>query len=227
MKKEDKTKTSLKSYIDFIVAVILKPVTAFKKELNKFDDIKIAGIYTAIVAAVIMLINLINQIIISVRIPVRTGGNWMTPGTVTGHEWDWSGMNELPWVELILRNYLIYIAVIAGVALVYFLAGLIAKKEVKYQRVLAVVTTSAIPVIVLGMVLAPLFGWIHFSLGFIVASAALIYVFALLFSGINAALSLEDADVRVYLHAGCMLLLAIISYFVIQQMATSIFADLF
>jgi len=214
MTKETENKASKVNYITLLMAVLLKPVSIFKKHLKNMTDIKVAGIYLAIVSAVAMILNLINAIFTVVRVPVRTGGGWFEAGEITGHEWVW---DNISWLEAIFRNFFIYAAVIAGIALIYFLAGLILKKEVRFERALIVVTTAAIPLILTGLVLAPILGWIWLILGYTVAIAGMVYAFAILFSGLNLELDLED-DLMIYVHTICLVILAVIAYLIIVQM---------
>jgi len=217
----------IKDYIIFVIAALLKPVTTFKTKLKVHSDFKTIGIFTAVVAFVAMILNLIHQIIAYVRIPVIEGAGWFGGGTVTGHEWYWGNMSELPWLNLIVRNFFIYLGIIVAIALVYFLAGRIVRKDAAFQRALSVATISAIPVILNAFILAPLLGWLHLHLAVMITVITLIYAFALLISGMNQELDLKDDDLRLYVNTACIAILLIIGYFIMVQLAENMLNGLF
>jgi len=215
-------------YAVFVVAALLKPVTVFTNRLKNYNDIKIIGIFSAAVAGIAMLLNLIHQIILYVRVPILESTGFMRPPTVTGHEWYWGNLSELPWVNLIVRNFFIYLGIIVAIAAVYFLAGKIVRKDATtFQRTLAVATISAIPVILTSFILAPILGWLHVHLAVIIAVLALIYALAILISGMNHELDLQEDDLRLYVHVASIAVLLIVGYFIVMQMIEDAFSGLF
>ena len=206
-----------KDYTLFIIQALLKPVTTFKAKLKKHDDLKTIAIFTAIVAAVAMLLNFVHQVIATVRVPQFEGG-FFTGIEVVGHEWYWNNISELSIMNLIFRNFFIYLGVIAAIALVYFLAGRVVRKDAKFQGALLVATISAIPLVLTSFIVAPIFNWLHMHLAVIVAIAAIIYSYALLIVGMNQELDLAEDDTRVYVNVVCIALLLIIGYFIAYQM---------
>jgi len=204
------------NYLMFIVAVLMKPVTTIKTEIHKFSHVKVAIIFTTMIAGVITLISLVKTMFSAVY--VHTPKTWLTEEST---QWVWSNLKNLKYFEIIFKTFLILIGILAVVALVYFLAGLIIKKTVSYTRLLGIITISIIPIALSTLVLSPLFGMLWVHLGVVVGILGFVYTLILLLDGVNRELTLEENDTKVYVHVICLALLLCLGYFTIIQMLSS------
>ena len=83
-------KASFADYLFIILAVILKPFTAFKEELNKFNDFKNSAIMTLIVSSGATLFKLISTMINSV---IVKSYDWSSGGYQT--TWTWENLKKI------------------------------------------------------------------------------------------------------------------------------------
>ena len=117
-------KVSFMSYFFIILAVILKPFTAFKEELNKFNGFKNSIILSLIISVGATLINLISSMLSVVRVK---SFDWTSGGYKIN--WIWENLKNLDYLKTIGKNFLIYLGIIVAIAVVYYLGSLIIKKQ--------------------------------------------------------------------------------------------------
>ena len=200
---------SIKGFMTMLITIFLKPVTGFKEKLNNFDSFKVSVIFASIVAVITMVLQLLTRIWQTVHVYMRD------PETREwGYQWYWDNMEGFAWVDNTILAFLIVLGAIAAVALIYFLAGLIARKEVKYQRALAVATVSLIPLVLVGFILVPILAWIQIHLASMAMIVVAVYCLAMLISGMNEELKLEDSNERLYVNMACIAILVVILYFI-------------
>ena len=211
---ETSSSASTLNYLMYIIAIILKPLKTFKEEESKLNNSKISFVLTFVVSGVMTIINLINTIFVTVRV---ANYSW-TDGYK--YSWQWSNIKNIKWIEVIGRNFLIYAGIIFVVAIVFYLGGLIIKKQVSFIKLLSISATAVIPAIIGIMILSPLAGkiWSPLSIVFMVVGA--VYSFVILYELINGELKLEG-DTKVYFNLICIGILAIVGYYAYMRLLMS------
>lgn len=211
------TSKSSFNYFKHIITAFIKPIKTFKDEEEKLSEVKHSFILTAIVAGIMMIVNLISSMI---------NASFTYKMDTFTYEYnkvlDLSGIQELDFVSLIFKNLLIYLIVMLVIAGVYYLASLVAKKTVSYPKILSITATSLIPYIAICMIVAPIMGIIWSELAIVFNIIGAIYALIIFICLINENIKFENSDLNVYFHAICMSILGTAGYFVIVKLLTSI-----
>ena len=205
-------KVSFMGYFFIILAVLLKPFTSLKEELNKFEGFKNSAILSLIISGSATIINLLTTMFNAVRVK---SFSWTTGKVET--TWVWENLKNLKYVEIIGKNFLIYLGVMVAIAAVYYLASLIVKKQVKFSRLLAISALSTTPLMISMLVLSPILSIIYADLGILIIIIGLVYTLVMLYDGINSELALKG-NVRYYLNLICLSLLGIVGYYLMIKL---------
>ena len=200
------------NYLSFALDIIMKPVTTIKEKIHKFEDTKLSVMFAIIVSLFATIINLVKVILATVKVRQY---DWLTGKADT--TWVWENLKNIKWGEVVIKNFLIYAGVLVAIALVYYLASLIIKKQASFTRLLGIATTSILPIIILNLIVAPLSRMVYAPLGNIIAIVGFIYTILLLIDGVNRELSLEDNDTKIYTNLICLSTLVIIAYYLVMQ----------
>ncbi len=204
------------NYLMYIVAVLLKPVRCFKEEENKFNSAKTSIIFSSIVAVGIMLINLIKTMISTIFSKSFDYTTFKLKTSV-----DFSNLKDLDYLNLIGKQLLIYAGIIFVIALVYYLASLVVKKQVSFTKMLAVSATSVIPFTVLSMIVSPLLGKIWAPLSVISLVVGIVYSLLIFITLINKDITFENGDSRIYFNLICLSILGSAGYYVYMKLLMS------
>lgn len=207
--------TSL-NYFMYIIAVFLKPIKSFKEEENKFINPKTSIIFSTVVAILITLINLVKTMISTVFVK---SFDYKTFKMKTS--FDFSRLKDLDYVSLIGKNLLIYAGIILAIALVYYLATLIIKKESNFFKLLATSATSVIPFVLLTMVVSPLLGKVWSPLSIVSIVVGAVYTLLIFITLINKDISFSSGDSRVYFNLACLTILGTAGYYVYMKLMLS------
>ena len=212
------------NYFSIILAVLLKPFTGFKEELKKFNEFKNSVLITLIVSAIGMLLNFVKTIVSVVRIKSL---NWSTGGYET--EWAWENLKEINYLELIFKNFFIYLGIIVGVAAIYYLVGLIFKKQSNFSRLLGISSLAMVPMFLSFLILSPLMGIIWDKLSLSVLIIGIVYTLILLYETMNNEIIL-DGNIKYYFNFICLAIIGVITGYICLEMflgsATSDLDDL-
>lgn len=204
------------NYLMYIVAVLLKPVRCFKEEENKFNSAKTSIIFSSIVAVGIMLINLIKTMISTIFSKSFDYTTFKLKTSV-----DFSNLKDLDYLNLIGKQLLIYAGIIFAIALVYYLASLVVKKQVSFTKMLAISATSVIPFTVLSMIVSPLLGKIWAPLSVISLVVGIVYSLLIFITLINKDITFENGDSRIYFNLICLSILGSAGYYVYMKLLMS------
>lgn len=213
------TKISFLQYFFIIVSIILKPFTAFKDELKKFDVFKNSMIMSLIISGAATLINLITTMLNAI---IVKSYSWSSGKYTT--TWVWENLKDLNYVELIFKNFLIYLGVIFAIAAIYYLAGLVAKKQTNFARLLGISSLVVTPVLICSLLLAPILSLIWSELAMPVIIIGLIYTLILLYENMNNEIKLEG-DMKYYFNLICLSILAIVIYFIYMKLVIASATD--
>lgn len=209
------TKVSFMGYFFIILAVILKPFTAFKEELNKFNGFKNSAILSLIVSGGATLVNLITSML---NVVMVKSYNWSSGGYKT--TWVWKNLKELDYLKVIGKNFLIYLGVIVAIAVVYYIASLIAKKQTNFSRLLGVSALAVVPVLICSLILSPLLALIWAKLVMPITLVGAVYTIVLLYEGMNSEVLLEG-NAKYYFNLVCFSILGIAAYYLYMKLFMS------
>ena len=174
------TKVSFMGYFILMLAVILKPFTTFKEELNKLSSFKNSAILSLIVSGIATIINLFTTMWNAVRVKDFSWGS-----TDTTTKWVWENLKELKYIEIIGKNFIIYLGIILVIAAVYYITSLIMKKQPNFSKLLGISVLSVVPVLICSLVLSPLLGMIWIKLSMPVTIIGAVYSVLLIYEGMN------------------------------------------
>lgn len=204
------------NYLMYIIAVLLKPFNCFKEEESKLANTKTSLILSIIVAGSMMVIDLVKAMISAVFVK-----SFDLSTLEYKTSFDISGLENLDYLQLIGKNLLIYAGVIVAIALIYYLASLVFKKQPSFIKLLSITATSLIPYVVFGMIVAPLLSKIWSDLYLIIMIISIVYSLLIFINLINAEVDFADGDMRIYYNGICMAVLLIAAYYLIVNVITS------
>lgn len=196
------------NYLTYAIGTLIKPFDTFKKNEENLKELKNSFILTAIIAGVMMIVNLIKSMISAVFVK-----NFDFSTFKYETELDLSRLKELDYLELIGKNLLIYIAIILGIAVVYYLASLVAKKSPSFIKLVSASATSFIPYIVLAMIISPILGKVWDDLAVISMIIGTIYSIIIFVYLVNEEIEFSNKDNGIYFHLACISILLIIAYY--------------
>lgn len=209
-------------YFNYMFNAFLKPVECFKKEENKFNDTKTSIIFSSIIAVIIMIINLIKTMISAILTKSFDYTTFKTKTTI-----DFSKLKDLNYLDLIGKQLLIYAGIILVIALVYYLASLVIKKQTIFTKMLAISATSVMPFVILGMVISPILGKIWTPLSIISLVIGVVYSLLIFITLINKDITFDNEDKKIYFNLVCLSILVSALYYVyIKLLISSKVSDL-
>ena len=215
------TKVSIMECFSIILAVILKPFTALQEKLNKFNELKNSAILALVVSVVATLINLIKTMLNEVIVKKL---DWLSGRYET--TWVWENLKEIDYLEVVGKNFLIYLGVIVAISVVYYIASLIIKKEAKFSRLLGISAIAVAPMLICSLILSPLLSLIWNKLTIPIIIVGAIYTIILLYEGINNEVLLKD-NTKYYFNLICFSILGIALYYLyIKVLMTSIYGSI-
>lgn len=198
-------------YFFIMLAVILKPFTAFKQDLNKFENLKNSAIVSLIVAVITTLVSLIKTMISSIRVK-----SYWTNET----KWVWENLKDINYIKVIGTSLLIYLGIIVAIAGIYYIASLIVKKQTNFSKMVGIAAISIVPMIICSMIVSPILSMIYSPLGMFVTIIGTIYTILIIYETINNEIGLEG-NVKIYFNLICISILVIVSYYLLMNVLVS------
>ena len=199
------------NYFMYLIAILLKPFQCYKEEESKLNNGTTSFILALIVTIAMTLLNLIQTIISTVRIP-----NYSLLDKIT-YSWQWDNLKYIKWVEVIGKNFLIYAGIILAITIVFYFGGLVLKKQLSFVKSLSISTTSVIPAVCGVMILSPILGMIWSPLSMVCTIIGLVYSLIILYELMNNELNLEK-DKKIYFNFVCFGILAIAGYYAYMKL---------
>lgn len=206
---------SFMDYFFIILAVILKPFTAFKEELNKFNNLKNSAIMSLIVSGISTLIKLITTILNSIMVKSY---NWSSGGYKT--TWNWDNLKEIEYLKVVGKNFLIYLGIIVAIAVVYYIASLIVKKQTNFSKLLGISAIAVTPMLVCSLIISPLLSLIISELAMPITIIGAVYTIVLIYEGMNNEVLIEG-NLKYYFNLVCLSILGIAAYYLYIKIFTS------
>lgn len=199
--------TNAKNIFKYLVNVCTKPLTATKTVLKKVTTIENAGILSAIVIGIMVVVNLFVKMISCIFVKQFSFGNGYK--TVI----DFGQIAKLDFINLIFQNILIYALIILLIAVTYYIAGLVVKKEMKFTKLLIISTNSLVPVALITIIGVPIINIFSVQLAAILSILGILYSVIILVKNINTQIEFKDANKEVYFHVICLGIIIALAYF--------------
>lgn len=180
------------NFFSFIIAVMVKPVTALKDKIAQYSNIKNAAIMTVISAAFAMLCSLIAVIFNTVIVKRCSffGGSCKTVV-------EWDNLGDLDWLRLTLFNFIAYAIVIALLAGIFFgLSRAFKKTQTNFCRMMTIFAVAIIPMAA-ALLVGGLLALLSETVGALIISAGSLYGFYIFYEGINNEVELTG-DKKIY-----------------------------
>jgi len=174
-------------YFKIIGNVFIKPFSIIKENSEMLCDIRNSGLLVGIVVVVVTILNLIKQMFNAVY--QRSFNFWEGEYET---EIDFSNLGDLEYFSIIGKNLLVWLAIIAIIAGVYFIASLILKKQTNFSKLLGISAISIVPFMACLFIVSPILGIIHYLLSIIVIVAGFIYTFLILYEAMNKEVELYE-----------------------------------
>ncbi len=209
---------SLIEYFKTLFAVILKPFTTFKNEISKFDNFKNSAILSIIIAIFSTVVSLLNTMYNTVRV---TTGGWFSEEKT---EWVWENLKEIEYVKVIGMNLLTFLGIILAIAVVYYIASLLVKKNTNFSRLLGIAAISVVPMFICSLVLSPLLMMLYEPLGMAITIVGSIYTLIMIYETMNNEILLEG-NAKYYFNLICLSILLLAGYYIYMKIFTSPLSD--
>ena len=204
------------NYLMYCVAAILKPFKTFKEEENKLSNPKTSLIFAGIVSAIMMLVTLLKSMINVIFTKEFDMSTFEYKSVVK-----FSNLKNLKYLNLIGKNLIIYIGIIVAVAGVYYLVGLIFKKNANFFKTLSMSATSFLPYIILGMILSPILAKIWIPLAVVASIVGFVYSTLIYLNLINNDLGFATIDLKIYFNLICISILGVSGYYLLTKLLIS------
>ena len=201
------TNVSFKENLLIIISVLLKPYDALKKQFTNISEFKSSAILSLLVTIMATLLKLVTTVLNTVMIKKYS----YSSGTYTT-TWLWKNLKEIKYLQIISKNFLIYIGVIVAIESVYYIVSLIFKKQSKFANLLKVAALSVVPFLICTLLLAPLLTIIWAQLSLPVTIIGAVYTVILIYEGMNNEIEIEENG-KYYFNLICLSILGIIAYY--------------
>lgn len=207
------------SNFDFVKCVIgglLKPFKTFKENEEDLSDTKNTFIFFGIVAALMMLVNVIALIIDAVRVTSWLGEK----------KWVWENLKNAPWGDWIFKNLFMFAALIICLAGIFYIASLIIKKPINFNKTLSITSIAFLPMAA-GILSSVILGIIWSDLTLILFALGFVYSITSFATLLNEHFKLIG-DTKIYVYAVCFSVYFIALYYIsINILKTTIINSMF
>ncbi len=219
---ESNTSTSVENKkvnkkIDFksLIGMFIKPNESYEKNNQALSNPIMAGVLLIIPTLIMLFSTIIRNVISLVRVSRYEWGK----GTIVS--WEFKNILQLDFVDVVLKNFFIYLLVMVAIAGVFYIISLIFKKGMNFFKTVSIVAISFVPFAIFGYVLSPLLALIWGKLGVIFMIFAIVSMLVFIVSFINKEIDLKgDAQMMYYLV--CFSVILISGYFVLIKYISSL-----
>lgn len=204
------------SLFSAFIGILIKPMQTIHDKIKNFE-IKHSIIATAVISLVIMVLNLIQTIIKTVR---TTSYDYSTFSEKT--EWNFDALKNLKFFDLVAKNYFYVVVAIAAVAGIYYIVSMIMKKDVKFQQVLGLKALSLIPLTISGLIVYPIIMNFSTVLAMFILLVGIFYSFIIFIFGMNELIEFKNSDEKIYYHLICISIVILIICIMASKITTSV-----
>lgn len=177
--------------------VLLKPTETISKEKDKYKDIKASLVLTGTLSVVAGIMKLLIRLINC---------------TVSSIKYEFNTFKNVKWFEIFIDEFIFILVIIAALAGICYIIGLIMKKSVSFSRLLGIMATVLIPVIAISYVVAPIVTYVYTPIGIFASLLGYIYTYILLLTQLSVELELENDDKKIFLSIICTAILILVIY---------------
>ncbi|MDO4978917.1 MAG: YIP1 family protein [Candidatus Saccharibacteria bacterium] len=199
------------NFFSFIISVLIHPIKTFRLERKKLGSTKNSLILGVIVVAAMTILSLVNSIANAIVVKGYEYDDNYKKHETTKVVWENLDDKRFNWVNHTIIPLIRYAAIVAAVALGFFIVGKILKKDISYQLALSVTASAAIPYILGYFIIAPLLG-IFWSTGAYFARLAGEYLMYIVFIQIMTEVFGFEGDAKVFAFFFTLMALLIINY---------------
>ena len=195
------------NFFTYLLGILFKPFTSFKKNEKELSETKNSFILGAIATGLMALVLILSTVIVVAKIT------------------DWQGLKYIKWFDVILKNLALYACVILAIPGIFYLGGLVIKKQLSYTKFLSITSTAFVPYAIIQFA-AAILGLIWSPLGVIAQFLGFIYLASILCTLMDSELKLEKEE-RIYFYTVCFTVLLSVIYFVSTEtdlMTSSMFS---
>ena len=200
----------------FILACLLKPITAIKNKINEYADVKTAGILVILVSLCRMIIVLLGAMVSTIFVKQKN----FLKGT-TSLKVSFDGLKNLDYFSLIIKQFIGFMIVVAVVAGVYYVVSCVMKKTVNYFKLVSITTVSFIPMFIAGFV-STIISYIYAPIGTFIVFASLVYSVITFVKNMNDEIKLDDMNMMVYFQTICLTVIFVITYYALSNYISSV-----
>ena len=204
-------KISVINYFYVILAVIIKPFTTFKEELNKFSHLKNSAIIALIVSIIATLVRLLTVMFNVVRVKDY---NIFDKSSET--KWVWENLKNLDYVDVIGKSFLVFLGIILIIADVYYIVSLIMKKQASFSRMCGIASISVVPMYLGVLLLSPLLSLISSKFSMPIVLIGGVYTILLIYEAMNSELHFEE-NIKYYFNLLCLSIIGIASFYIYSE----------
>ncbi len=196
------------NYFKYIAGVLLRPYDKYVSEEKNLSDIKNLSILGGIIVGILTLVRLLTTMLSYVRIK-----------SVLSNEitWAWDNLIEVPYFKTFFISVFMYAGIILAVAGVYYLGGMIIKRDIKFIKLLGISLTAFIPYAAGTAILYPLLSMIYVPLGLVAIMIGVLYSVLSLIELINDSMSIDIRGIRIYFHLACLSIIMTIAVFIVYK----------
>ncbi|MFI3260842.1 MAG: YIP1 family protein [bacterium] len=203
---------NIKSMPKFLLLVVKKPVSSFnEKNSKKLDDIKYSGIMATLIILIMSVLAFVGNIYNIVHTDEKV---MLKDGSMS--KWVWDRLEYYDLVEMFIEYVKFYGAIILIVTVVYYIAGLILKKELSFSKMLGVVSASFFPAFLSMLILVPILFEGYVELGTAGLMLSWIFPFMLVSKFISDEFKLKDAK-YIYVNLACIAAVLMIMFIIVAN----------
>ena len=206
---------TLKESFDTIKSVFVKPAT---KENKKFADVKTAGIFAGFAAVIYLVVELISAIIQTV---VTKSCENISFSTMSCSSYktkvDFNNLNNCDFFKALGNDVLTLVGIVAVVAIVVYVMGLIFKKQPKFMKLVAITTAGLAPFFAASFI-STIVAYIWTPLAVFVIFAGMVATFAYIINAVSKEIVLEG-DKKIFFHIVSIVVMFIVAYFILTSIA--------
>ncbi len=198
--------------VQYLLGTLTKPFENFKKNEDKFDDVKNVSIISGIIVGIALVLSLLFSILNTVRVK-----NIFTGETT----WVWDNVKEFPFFKFLGQRLVIFAGTLLLISVVYFLASRVLKKDTSFMRLLAASASAFFPFVIAINLLSPVLSWIFVELGLCVTVIGFFYTLIILLELVNYLINIEKGDIKIYVNAACTSIVVLVGGWIIYKMLLS------
>lgn len=207
---------NLKEYISIILSFLLKPFSTLGEHISKFSDFTYSLVMMLMVSVVGGILSLLKAMVNAVVVTsIFTNKTSLV----------WENLKNVKYFSTLIGGIFGYAVIILFIAVIYYFACLIVKKEVSFPKFLGISSLTIIPLILTSLVLSPIFGMIYMHLGVLCSIAGVMYTLVLMYESYNSEMKL-DGNVKYYVNTGVLIVLLFAAYLVVYSTVSNAFNTL-